>query len=136
MKQFIKSPPKYGECFRYLCYKFPKLSEARLKEGVFSGPHIRKLLSSSLFSETMGDKEKEAWASFKDVVHRCLENTKDPLCKTIVQRMLTAYEAQRCKMSLKVHFPYSHIVKSRVKDFTRISVISRDSTKEDGTSTC
>ncbi|GBM68298.1 hypothetical protein AVEN_126836-1 [Araneus ventricosus] len=62
MKQFIKPLSKYGECFKYLCSKFPKLSEAKLKEGVFTGPDIRKLLSSSLFSETMGDKEKEAWA--------------------------------------------------------------------------
>ncbi|GBO09956.1 hypothetical protein AVEN_92069-1 [Araneus ventricosus] len=63
MKQFIKSLPKDGECFRYLCSKFPNLSEAKLKEGVFTGPDKRKLLSDSLFSETMGDREKEAWDS-------------------------------------------------------------------------
>lgn len=57
----------------------------------------------------MGDTEKEAWVSFKDVVHRFLENTKNPLYKTIVERMLTAYEAQACKMSLKVQFLHSHI---------------------------
>ncbi|GBM80599.1 hypothetical protein AVEN_151506-1 [Araneus ventricosus] len=56
-----------------------------------------------------GDKEKVAWDSFKDVVHRCLRNTKDSLYKTIVQRMLTAYEAEGCKMSLKAHFLHSHI---------------------------
>ncbi|GBN57675.1 hypothetical protein AVEN_132937-1 [Araneus ventricosus] len=93
MRQFIKSLPKYGECFRYLCSKFPKLSEAKLKERVFTAPDIRKLLSDSLLSETMEDKEKEVWDSFKDVVHRFLENTKHPLYKTNVQRMLTAYEA-------------------------------------------
>ncbi|GBM78010.1 hypothetical protein AVEN_13028-1 [Araneus ventricosus] len=139
MKQFIKPLPKYGECFRYLCSKFPKLSEAKLKEGVFTSPVIRKLLSNSFASETVGGKEKEAWDSFKDVVHRCLKNTNDPLHKTIVknivQRMLIAHEAQGCKMSLKVHFLHSHIVKSRVKGFTRMSVISTDDTKEDGTST-
>ncbi|GBN25263.1 hypothetical protein AVEN_272262-1 [Araneus ventricosus] len=57
----------------------------------------------------MGDKEKEAFDAFKDVVRRIFGNTKDPLYKTIVQRMLTAYEAQGCKMSLKVHFLHSHI---------------------------
>ncbi|GBL75064.1 hypothetical protein AVEN_243845-1 [Araneus ventricosus] len=58
----------------------------------------------------MGNNEKEVWDSFKDVVHvRFLENTKDPPYKTIVQRMLTAYEAQGCKMSLKVYFMHSHI---------------------------
>ncbi|GBM87997.1 hypothetical protein AVEN_185934-1 [Araneus ventricosus] len=108
MKQFIESLPKDGECFRYLCSMFPKLSEAKLKEGVFTGPDMRKLLSYSLFSETMGDKEKEARDSFKDVVHRFSGNTKDPLYKSIVQCILTAYEAQGCKMSLKVHFQHSH----------------------------
>ncbi|GBN43015.1 hypothetical protein AVEN_264668-1 [Araneus ventricosus] len=57
----------------------------------------------------MGGKEKEAWVTFKDVVHRGLGNTKDPLHKTVVQRMLTAYEAQGCKISLKVHFIHSNI---------------------------
>ncbi|GBM08667.1 hypothetical protein AVEN_52753-1 [Araneus ventricosus] len=116
--------------------KFPKLSEAKLKEGVFTGLDIRKLLPDSLFPETMWNKEKEVWDSFRDGVHRLLENTKDPLHKTILQCMLTEYEAQGCNMSLKVHFLHSYIVKSRVKDFTRMSVISRDDTKEDGTSTC
>ncbi|GBM11312.1 hypothetical protein AVEN_13552-1 [Araneus ventricosus] len=110
-KQFIKSVPKDGECFRYLCFKFPKLSEAKLKERVFIVPNKRKLLSDSLFSETMWGKKKEVvWDSFKDVVHRFLENTKDLLYKTIAQHMLTAYEAQGCKISLKVHFLHSHIV--------------------------
>jgi hypothetical protein len=60
-----------------VCSKFPKLSEAKLKEGVFTGPDMRKLFTDPLFSETMG--EKEAWDSFKDVVHKFLGNTKDPL---------------------------------------------------------
>ncbi|GBO23367.1 hypothetical protein AVEN_52494-1 [Araneus ventricosus] len=109
MKQFIKSPPKYGECFRYLCSKFPKLSEAKLKEGVFASPDIRKLLSDSLFSETMGTRRKKRGTLLR---MQCIvfEDTKDLVCKTIVQRMLAAYEAQGCKMSLKVHFLHSHIV--------------------------
>ncbi|KAJ8723247.1 hypothetical protein PYW08_003159 [Mythimna loreyi] len=57
----------------------------------------------------MNEKEKEAWVSFKDVVRKFLGNTRNPNYKTIVQRMLAAYEAQGCKMSLKVHFLHSHI---------------------------
>ncbi|GBO30652.1 hypothetical protein AVEN_251648-1, partial [Araneus ventricosus] len=127
MKQFIKSLPKYGECFRYLCSKFPKLSEVKLKEGVFTGPDIRKLLSDSLLSETMGDKEIEALNSFKEVVHSFSR-----ILKTLSTKPLynVCYEAQGCKMSLKVHF-----LKSGVIDFIRMSVISRDYTKEDGMST-
>ncbi|GBN45166.1 hypothetical protein AVEN_20724-1 [Araneus ventricosus] len=57
----------------------------------------------------MEDKEEESWDSIKDVVQRVLWNTKDPLFKTIVQRMLTAHEAQGCKMSLNIHLLHSHI---------------------------
>ncbi|GBM62274.1 hypothetical protein AVEN_264137-1 [Araneus ventricosus] len=58
---------------------------------------------------SLQNKEKEAWDSFKSVVHRVWGNTKDLLYKTCVQRMLTAYEAQGCKMRFKVHFLHSHI---------------------------
>ncbi|GBN08731.1 hypothetical protein AVEN_89240-1 [Araneus ventricosus] len=50
--------------------------------------------------------------------------------------MLIAYEAEGCKMSLKVHFLHTHAVKIKMKDFTRMSMMSRDDTKEDGKSTC
>ncbi|GBM09898.1 hypothetical protein AVEN_241221-1 [Araneus ventricosus] len=118
-----------------MCSKFPKLSEAKLKEGVFTGPTYENCYPIPSFQKQWGTKKKKHGTLLKKV-HRCLENTKDPLYKTIVQLMLTAYETERCKMSLKVHFLHSHVVKSRVKHFTRMSVISRDDNKEDGTSTC
>jgi hypothetical protein len=59
--------PKGGECFKYLCKKVPGLSDAKLKEGIFVGPDIRKLLSDDLFETTMKTVEREAWNVFKDV---------------------------------------------------------------------
>jgi len=32
-----------GSAFKYLAEKFPRLSETKIKEGVFVGPQIRKL---------------------------------------------------------------------------------------------
>jgi hypothetical protein len=52
VKQFVKALPKKGECFKYLCKKFPGLSDAKLKEGIFVGPDIWKLLSDDLFETT------------------------------------------------------------------------------------
>lgn len=46
------------------------LSEAKLKEGDFTDPNIKKLLTESLYFETMIDREKEAWDSYKNVVHQ------------------------------------------------------------------
>ena len=70
----------------------------------FGKPDIRKLLCDPFFPESMNDREKEAWESLADVVHKFLGNKKDENYKKIVERMLIAYEVQECKMSLKVHF--------------------------------
>ncbi|GBM06427.1 hypothetical protein AVEN_266373-1 [Araneus ventricosus] len=59
MKQFIKSLPKDGECFRYLCSKFPKLSEAKLKEGVFTGPGYENYYPIPSFQKQWGTKKKK-----------------------------------------------------------------------------
>lgn len=75
MKQFLKSLSQDEECFKYLCSKLPRLSETKLKAGVFVGPGIRKLLSNSLFPNFMNETEREAWDTFKDVVH-IKKNTK------------------------------------------------------------
>lgn len=109
IKQFIKSLPKDGAGFQYLCSKFPRLSEAKLKEGVLVGPYIRKLLADTSFTESMTGNEKEAWDSFKDVVLKFLGNRKDANYKEIVDRMLNAFKVQGCNMSLKVHFLHSHV---------------------------
>jgi hypothetical protein len=60
MKQFVKALQRDGNCFKYLCSKFPGLSEAKLKEGSFVGPDIRKLISDVMFETTMSNVEREA----------------------------------------------------------------------------
>lgn len=53
-------------------------------------------------------KEKNKCGTLKNVVHGILGSTEDPLYKTIIQRMLAAYEAQGCRISLKFHFLHFH----------------------------
>jgi len=109
MKQFCKSLRNDGECWKMLYLNFPKLSDAKLKVGIFTGPDIRKLLCDLLFPESMNERENEAWESIADVVHNFLGNRKDDNYKKILERMLTAYEAQGCKMTLNVYFLHSHL---------------------------
>ncbi|GBO44297.1 hypothetical protein AVEN_83804-1 [Araneus ventricosus] len=87
----------------------PKTVRSQVERGSFYWSQHKKTVIRFPFLRNNGDKIKEAWCSFKYVMHRVLGNIKNPLYKTIVQRMLTAYEAQGCKMSLKVHFLLSHI---------------------------
>ncbi|GBN38229.1 hypothetical protein AVEN_120562-1 [Araneus ventricosus] len=87
MKQFVKALPKEGECFKYLCGQFPGLSEEKLKEGVFVGPDIRKMMTDDNFETIMETKERKAWKSFKLVITSYLGNKKDPNYKSIVEEM-------------------------------------------------
>ena len=78
MKQFVKALPKDRETFKYLSSKFPRLPEAKVKEGVFVGPDIRKLMKDNNFENVMNDVERSMWNSFKDVLTKFLGNQKDP----------------------------------------------------------
>jgi hypothetical protein len=37
-ENFVKAMDRTGLAFKYLAEKFPRLSEAKIKEGVFVGP--------------------------------------------------------------------------------------------------
>ena len=40
---------KYSKGFEYFRDMFPKLSDAKLKEGIFIGPQIRGIIKDDLF---------------------------------------------------------------------------------------
>ena len=56
MKNFVKAMDKDGEGFAYLRSQFPKLSDAKVKEGIFIGPQIRRLLHDN-FQRKLNDRE-------------------------------------------------------------------------------
>ncbi|GBM39535.1 hypothetical protein AVEN_270716-1 [Araneus ventricosus] len=109
MKQFVKALPKEGECFKYLCGQYSGLSEAKLKEGVFIGPDIRKMMKDANFETKMKTNERKAWESFKLVIISCLGNEKDRNYKSIVEEMIKNFKILGCSMSLKIHFLDSHL---------------------------
>jgi len=49
MKQFAKSLNKDGDCFKYICTKFPGSMTEKLKAGIFDGPQIRTLINDLTF---------------------------------------------------------------------------------------
>lgn len=109
MKQFVKALDKNGECYTYLEMKFPGISNAKLKEGIFDGPQIRTMLKDEAFVTTMNTKEKAAWLSFKEVVNNFLGNHKSENYKKLVADMLQNYQELGCLMSYKLHFLHSHL---------------------------
>ncbi|GBN00043.1 hypothetical protein AVEN_192949-1 [Araneus ventricosus] len=109
MKQFVKALPKDGECFKYLCDQFPGLSEAKLKEGVFAGLDIRKMMKDENFETKMETTERKAWKSFKPGISSFLGNKKNPNYKSIVEEMIKNVKILVCSMSLKVHLLDWHL---------------------------
>jgi len=49
MKNFVKVMNQAEAAFIYLREKFPRLSEAKLKEGIFIGPQIRGIIKDEFF---------------------------------------------------------------------------------------
>lgn len=109
MKNFVKSLDKEKAGFIYLRQKFPKISEAKLKEGVFVGPQIRKLFKDPNFEAVLNKVELNAWQSFKNVEKGFLGNKKEENYKDLVETMIKNYKAQGCNMSLKIHMMDSHL---------------------------
>ena len=60
MKNFVKVMDRTGSAFRYLAEKFPRLSETKIKEGVFVGPQIRELFNDDMFNNLLQGGEKKS----------------------------------------------------------------------------
>ena len=57
MKQFVKAHTKDGDCFKYICTKFPGSTIEKLKAGIFDGPQIRTLINDRDFPNSINEKE-------------------------------------------------------------------------------
>ena len=109
MKQFAKALDKDGQRFNYICKMFPGLSSEKLKQGAFDGSDIRKLIKDENFVCSMNALELNAWNSFVVVVKNFLGHHKAHNYKELVDKMLTSYREVGAKMSIKVHFLFSHL---------------------------
>ena len=89
--------------------KFPRLSEAKLKEGAFIGPQIRNLIKDEYFDKLLQGDEKAAWDTFKFVVKGFLGNRRAQNYKELVNNLLQSYQKVGCNMSLEIHFLHSHL---------------------------
>jgi len=95
--------------FNYLWEKFPRLSEAKFKEGIFVGPQIRDIIKDEYFDRLLQGDEQTAWDSFKFVVKVFLENRMAQNHDEIVNNLLQSYQKLGCNMSLKIYFLQSHL---------------------------
>ncbi|KYQ53584.1 hypothetical protein ALC60_00111 [Trachymyrmex zeteki] len=109
MKQFVKALDRNGALFKYLTDKFPKLSNEKIKAGIFVGPQIRQLMKTTDIESVMTTVEREAWISFKKVVKGFLGNNKASNYKELVHDMNNNFRNLGCNMSIKLHYLRSHL---------------------------
>ena len=117
MKNSVKVMNQEETAFTYLREKFPRLSEAKLKEGIFIGPQIRDLIKDEYFDKLLQGDEKAAWNSFKFVVKGFLGNKRAQKYEELVNKLLQSYQKLGHNVSLKIHFLRSHL------DFSQKTVV-------------
>ena len=79
--------------------------------------HIRKLIKDEDFASHMTEVEGAAWFSFVDV-NWFLGNTKVANYQNLVEGMLKNSHSLETRMSIKLHYLYSHL-----ESFPKILVI-------------
>ena len=108
-KHFVKDMNQEEAACTYLWEKFPRLSEAKLKEGVFTGPQIRDLTKDEYLDSLLQGDEKVAWDSFKFVVKGFLGNRRAQNYEDLVNNLLQSYQNLCYNVSEKnIHILHSH----------------------------
>ena len=64
VKQFVKALDFQAEVFQEIRLMFPRLSDAKIKRGIFVGPQRSTMLKSESLEEKINEIEKEAWQAF------------------------------------------------------------------------
>ena len=109
MKNCVKGMDKTSRGFEYLRSKFPNVSDAKIKEGIFIGHQIGEMMQAKQFDEDLNETESNARLSFKRICKDFLGNHKAANYQDVVQELLTSYQSMGCNMSLKIHFLESHL---------------------------
>jgi hypothetical protein len=76
-----------------------------LKEGIFVGPDIRKLLSDDLFETTMKTVERETWNAFKEVKGKVLGQLQRSQLQASSGKSVRKFYSVRLCHELKSAFP-------------------------------
>jgi len=98
MKNFVKAMDRNGTVFLYLQQKFPLLSDAKIREGVFTSPDIRSLLCDEVFERIITDDEQRAWHAFREVVTSFLGNRRADNYKDLAKELLSSYQKLGCNV--------------------------------------
>jgi len=98
-----------GSAFKCLAEKVPRLSEAKIKEGVLVGLQIRKLFRDDMFNNLLQGEEEKNWDAFRLASADFLRNSRTENYKELIEDVLSFHQKLGCNMSLKIHMLQSHL---------------------------
>jgi len=110
MKNFVKATDRTESAFKYRAEKFPRLSEAKIKEGVLwvlrSAGSSETICSTTYFRLTRKIfGTRSVWCQLTSLgISGQKTNYKD-----LSEDMLSLYHKLGCNMSLKIHTLHSHL---------------------------
>ena len=107
MKQLVKALDKDDDCFNCIAKTFSGLSWKNF--GILDELQIRKLMQDQTFTTRMTVAERAAWCSYVSVIQKFLGNTKASKYWNIVDVMLQNFQAFGARMSIKLHYLFSHL---------------------------
>jgi hypothetical protein len=81
----------------YLKNMSPKITNAKIKEGVFVGPQIRELIRDIKPEDQLSELEKAAWKSLKNITTNFWEIMTQN-CRYMVAGLVKFYKAMECDM--------------------------------------
>jgi hypothetical protein len=90
--------------FDYLRQKFPRIREAKMKEGIFVGPQVEQRFQDLSFKNKLNAADRRACVGFENVCSNILGNKKSENYVEIVEELLFSSRAFGCSMSLKLQF--------------------------------
>jgi hypothetical protein len=99
---------KESEGFAHFRQKFPKISEAKVKGGIFFCPQITQLFKDRDFSRKWNLTERRAWKAFENICSNFTDIEKEENYNEILQQLILSYSALGCNMSLKLHCLHSY----------------------------
>jgi hypothetical protein len=106
---FVNAMDQTGSVFKHQAEKFPRLSEAKIKQGVFMEPRIRKQFRDDIFKHLLHGDENKVFDAFRLVSTNFLGNIRVENYKELIEDMLSLYHKLGCNMSLKIYMIHSHL---------------------------
>lgn len=107
-QKFVKTLNKDSECFKFISRTVRK-SEAKLLNGVFTGPEIRLLMRNKAFPGTMLHAEHVAWINFCSVSRHVLGKDVSEDWKQKVDSLMSSFQNLGClNVTSKMHLLSKH----------------------------